>query len=412
MRTFNRIFAVVLGIILLVFAGSNFYIAVCARTDGDRQYRVEAKRLAEEIKNGTFTDLSGYPSIVRVEKFNGEAKDFWEGGRENYLIKEIEGEYYRFDYETEPAGNRSRLFILVNTVTVTLAAAVLLLLFFIKKHILIPFARLSELPYELAKGNLTIPLEESKYRFFGSFLWGMDLLRETLEKHKEEEMQLLKERKTICLSLSHDIKTPLQAIKLYAKALLKFSHSPEKNCEIAEKINERADEIDGYVREITRTQKEDFFDLTVESGEFYLSEAIRKIEAYYADKLDFLKTEFTIDAYTDCIVKGDLERVIEVLQNLMENAIKYGDGRKIHITFSEEEDCRLITVENSGEALPENELPYIFDSFWRGSNVKSQSGSGLGLYICRRLLSKMDGEIFAAGKTESMSVTVLLRKSF
>ena len=127
-----------------------------------------------------------------------------------------------------------------------------------------------------------------------------------------------------------------------------------------------------------------------------VSEAIRKIETYYADKLDFLKTEFTVDAYTDCIVKGNLERVIEVMQNLMENAIKYGDGHKIHITFSEEEGCRLVTVESSGEALPENERPYIFDSFWRGSNVKSQSGSGFGLYICRRLLSKMDGEIFAA----------------
>ena len=64
-----------------------------------------------------------------------------------------------------------------------------------------------------------------------------------------------------------------------------------------------------------------------------VSEAIRKIETYYADKLDFLKTEFTVDAYTDCIVKGNLERVIEVMQNLMENAIKYGDGHKIISLF-------------------------------------------------------------------------------
>ena len=412
MRTFNRIFAAVMGIILLVFAGSNFYIAVYAYTDGERQYRVEAKRLAEEIRDGVFTDLSGYPSIVRVEKLDGEAKAFWEGGREDYLIKEIEGEYYRFDYKAEPKGGRSRLFVLVNTVTAVLAAAVLLLLLFIKRNILLPFTRLSELPYELAKGNLTVPLEESRYRFFGRFLWGMDLLRESLEKHKEEELRLKKKRKTICLSLSHDIKTPLQAIKLYAKALSKFNQSPEKNREIAAKINEKADEIDGYVREITRTQKEDFFDLTVENGEFYLSEAIRKIETYYADKLDFLKTEFAVGTYADCIVKGDLERVVEVLQNLMENAIKYGDGRRIHITFSDEEDCRMITVANSGDALSENEMPYIFDSFWRGSNVRNQSGSGLGLYICRCLLSKMDGEIFAAKREDGMAVTVLLRKPF
>lgn len=111
-------------------------------------------------------------------------------------------------------------------------------------------------------------------------------------------------------------------------------------------------------------------------------------------------------------MKGDLERVVEVLQNLMENAIKYGDGRRIHITFSDEEGCRMITVANSGDALSENEMPYIFDSFWRGSNVRNQSGSGLGLYICRCLLSKMDGEIFAAKREDGMAVTVLLRKPF
>lgn len=88
------------------------------------------------------------------------------------------------------------------------------------------------------------------------------------------------------------------------------------------------------------------------------------------------------------MLKGDADRLIEVLQNLLENAIKYGDGKCISIDFSEEEDCRLITVRNSGCSLKQEELINLFDSFYRGSNVGSADGSGLGLYISRQLMQK------------------------
>lgn len=95
------------------------------------------------------------------------------------------------------------------------------------------------------------------------------------------------------------------------------------------------------------------------------------------------------------MIQGDLDRCVEILQNIIENAVKYGDGRMINISFADEEDCKLISVKNSGCELPKNELPHIFDSFWRGSNAGSNHGSGLGLYICRELLRKMNGDIFA-----------------
>ena len=102
---------------------------------------------------------------------------------------------------------------------------------------------------------------------------------------------------------------------------------------------------------------------------------------------------------------------MEILQNIMENAIKYGDGRRIQISISEEENHILVEVENSGSFLSESELPHIFESFWRGGNVKNQAGSGLGLYICRQLIHKMDGEIFAECRGDLMSVTVVFVKA-
>ena len=239
-------------------------------------------------------------------------------------------------------------------------------------------------------------MQENKSRFFGRFVWGMDLLREKLEQQKIEELQLQKEKKTLILSLSHDIKTPLSAIKLYAKALSKgLYEDKEKQLEIAENINIKTDEIENYISQIMKASKEDFLSLEVNNKEFYLSEVMNEIEAYYADKLKLLSTDFTLADYTHCLLAGDKERMVEVLQNVLENAVKYGDGKFIKIDFSDEENCRLITISNSGCTLSDNELPHIFDSFWRGSNTGNNSGSGLGLYICRQLMNKMNGDIFA-----------------
>ena len=100
-----------------------------------------------------------------------------------------------------------------------------------------------------------------------------------------------------------------------------------------------------------------------------------------------------------------------VIQNIMENAIKYGDGKQIEITFADEEDCRLIYISNTGCSINEEELPYLFDSFYRGSNSHNIKGSGLGLYICRQLMLKMDGEVFADINDNIFRVGVVVRKA-
>lgn len=161
---------------------------------------------------------------------------------------------------------------------------------------------------------------------------------------------------------------------------------------------------------MVKASGEDFLNIEVRKDGFYLSQLIKKTTAYYEDKLKLLRTQFQVGAYKDCMLKGDFDRSVEVVQNMMENAVKYGDGRSIAFVFAEEEDCVLVTVKNSGNTLPETELLYIFDSFWRGSNAKSCSGSGLGLCICRSLMRRMDGDIFARVQDGDMCVTAVFRK--
>lgn len=204
------------------------------------------------------------------------------------------------------------------------------------------------------------------------------------------------------------MKTPLSAIKLYAKALSKNLYPDAgKQQSIAENINKKADEIEAYVSQIITASREDFLSLDVKKGEFYLSDLVQAIVAYYQEKLALVKTEFIVGEYDDCLLSGDLDRSIEVLQNIMENALKYGDGVRVELVFPEEDSGVLIAVRNSGCTLDDTDLPHIFESFWRGANAAHISGSGLGLYIGRQLMHKMNGEIFAESVDGWMTVTVV-----
>ena len=229
---------------------------------------------------------------------------------------------------------------------------------------------------------------------------------------KEHELKLLKDKQTLILSISHDIKTPLSAIKLYSKAMSKGLYSDkEKMIETAKNIDKNADDIEKFVTQLTRSASEDFIELDVVPSEFYLSQIITDIATHYAPQLSERYTEFKTDDFIDCLILGDCERSIEVLKNLMDNALKYGDGKYIHIRISEEDGCKLICVANSGCSLPQGEMLSIFDSFWRGSNSQGRQGSGLGLYICRQLMLKMNGDIFAEQSGGEMRVTAVFPKA-
>ena len=391
MKAFNRIFSAVTVAIILLFVVVNMILAA-DKTDGSRQYRVEISRLAREIEANGSADISECVYVTNIERYG---KKFYSTDSD-YVIYEINGELYRFDYSANGYSNKAHFVGIVNAVLGVIAILFIAVMLYIKYAILAPFERLSSLPYELSKGNLTTPVKETKNRFFGKFLWGIDILRENIEQQKQRELEMQKEKKTLLLSLSHDIKTPLSAIKLYSAALSKNLYpDAEKQHEIAENINEKVDEIEGYVSQIITASREDFLSLEVDMGEFYLSELIEKITEYYSEKLALIKTDFSIGKYKNCLLSGDLNRSVEVLQNMMENSLKYGDGRRIELIFPEDDECVQIALRNGGCTLSMDDLPHIFESFWRGANAESIRGSGLGLYICRQLMRKMNGEIFA-----------------
>ena len=267
MKTFNRIFITVIAAALLFTVFINIHLIHSFHTEDSRPYRVEINRIAHHIElyGISSVDLSDCLYITHIQQYNGDA--FYTTDSD-YVIREIEGVLYRFDYVTDKKPDYSQILIPVNIMFGILTLLVLSVMIWIRQKILLPFTRLTEIPYELAKGNLTAPVRENKNHFFGRFLWGINLLRENMEAQKQRELALQKEKKTLLLSLSHDIKTPLSAIKLYSKALSKGLYpDPDKQLEITENINAKADEIESFVAQIIHASREDFMDFHVEMKE-------------------------------------------------------------------------------------------------------------------------------------------------
>lgn len=403
MNKFRKVAAIFIIFELILLAAGNICAIKIYNYTNSGEYKVEINRIAAKLEAGENVNLQDYKSIVSVKKFNPE-----EHSKFDYAVESVNGQLYRFEYKRLGI---TKVLVILNVLFSAVIIFTAGLLLYLYKKIISPFRRMNYLTTELAKGNLAVPIKQEKSRYFKQFLWGMDMLREKLEDDRVRELQLLKDKKTLILSLSHDIKTPLAAMDLYTKALkADLYETDEEKSEALVAIEKNILQIKQYVSEIAEASREDFLTLEVNNSEVYLNEIIREIDKYYDEKCRVAHIDFRIDSVDNCMLYGDKDRIIEVIQNIMENAIKYGDGKFIGISFDEEEQCKLITVTNSGCAVQTEELPHLFESFYRGSNSGKENGSGLGLYICKELMHKMDGEIFAKICDDRFCVTVVLRK--
>lgn len=377
----------------------------------------ETKKTEKTIETREAAETEDTKKAIENETTKEPAQnisDFWQNrnGVHSAVYPLVIGEdlagYVRFDY-TMGEEDRRGLW-LTEGVLCIMWLMTFSLLWYVRQKILKPFHEISQMPYELAKGNLTVEPEESKSRFFGRFVWGLGMLRDTLNDAKNKTLRLEKEKKLLLLSLSHDIKIPLSAIKLYAKALREnVCETQEQRINAASQIESHAGEIDEFVKKIVSTASEDIIDIQVADAEFYLRDYVNKIQTYYKPKCDLVMTRFTIGTYENKLLKGDMDRAFEVIENLMENAFKYGDGREISLEFYMEDYCQVMEVFNTGTTVPEKELPHLFDSFYRGNNAQDKIGNGLGLYIARQIMLKMQGDIFVKRKSDGMAFCLVFR---
>ena len=269
------------------------------------------------------------------------------------------------------------------------------------RNILAPFRRLQSFARRIADGNLDIPLAMDKDNLFGAFTESFDLMREELHKARTNERLANQSKKELVATLSHDIKTPIASIKAVTELMLVGSIS-EKEQERLNTINAKAEQIDALITNMFHATLEELKELRVASTEIQSTEIPNLIRnADYENRVK----PFSIP---NCLLSVDSLRLQQVFDNIINNSYKYADS-DIEINSSFGKQYLIIEIKDFGAGVAENELPLLFNKFYRGKNAETSGGYGLGLFISKYLMQQMGGDLFCENQTDGFMVKILLR---
>ena len=218
------------------------------------------------------------------------------------------------------------------------------------------------------------------------------------------------DRKQFVSTLAHGIKTPVANIKLYSEAietgLYRGGTPDEKDKEIAKKIGKNADDIAKLVGDFLNDPGSLQNNYEPLISNFYLEDVKKRIVDDFDNRLRIKEIPFQIEISGNPLVAGDFEAIIRCLNQLMENAIKYGDGTGITFKLYRQDDMFFFDVINRGVTISPEEVPLVFNCYFRGSNAQDKEGSGIGLYEAKAVAKSLGGDILM--KTDSETTEVIL----
>ena len=284
---------------------------------------------------------------------------------------------------------------------------------YISIAVLQPFEKLSDYPEKLSKNEITEKLPETKNRMFGKFIWGINMLSDNIKNKQRKVDELSRDHMTMLTTIAHGIKTPVANIKLYADAISTglYQENGEVNksdAEIAGKISKNADDITDIVKDLIDKASDTVVDFEPDIQLFYMKELVDFLEEEYSNRLNVLNIPYTFEMNHNAMVKSDKSGICRILSQIMDNAIKYGNGDGITVNLNKEEDGYYFIIRNKGDVLGEKELPYIFNSFWRGSNAEKTSGNGIGLFECRKIAQSLYGDIYVKTDEKEMEFDIFI----
>lgn len=271
--------------------------------------------------------------------------------------------------------------------------------------ILRPFDKMREFAVKISAGDFNLPLKYQRSNYFGEFTWAFDSMRKEITKARTCEKEAIDNNKTVIATLSHDIKTPIASIRAYAEGLgASMDSSYEKRERYVSVIMKKCDEVsrltdDLFLHSISDLDKLQIMPEKLEICSF-MEDMIQEISSSHGD-VTFRKADFT--AYAN----ADRNRLTQIAENIINNARKYAkSGMDV---FLVKEDGRVaLHFRDYGGGIPDEDMPFIFGKFYRGSNCGDAQGSGLGLYIVKYITEKMSGSVTLINRSEGLEVVVRL----
>lgn len=379
------------------------------KTRQEKDYRVEIHRMHAKLSQGETPDLAEFPAVtgynvVDLSSMTEKEKAAVYAGVDTnapFILLYLNDDTVVQYFYAEVVPNPTAVFWSIGMCGVVILGAFGLFLVYQYKRVCLPLEKISALPEMMAKGKLNCELHQEK-SVFSRMLWGLDLLRKQLVLQKNTRRELERQRYTMVAGLAHDIRTPLAAIGGCIESLADGSQKQLALGKIAQ-IKELTDQL-------IRTGTETVENLEVSAEGVYASELFSTAETFLRATFDRYETHFS--AKNECpeiLVTADQNRVIEVVDNIADNIVKYGDLKKVSLTAYMQEYCMLLKIENSGSLIPRSEIQSVFSNFYRGSNAAGKPGYGMGMYVSKKLLRAMSGDLYAENTSSGVCFTIVLR---
>jgi signal transduction histidine kinase len=250
----------------------------------------------------------------------------------------------------------------------------------------------------------------------GMLCHDFEKMRDELESYRSREILAREKEQLLYASISHDLKTPLATIMGYLEEIIHgVVKTPEKTREYLERVLNKVMVISKMIDDILKHSKAQLKELTIQRSEVYAREYFEKMLVGYKKDAEQADYQFTYELPENVLLSIDADRIEEVVQNLIDNAVKYReDSLHIEVSFAlieEPEKFLIVNIKDNGKGIDAVDMPFIFDKFYRGDKARTQSitGSGLGLNICKYIIEQHGGRIECdsiAGKGTTMSFSI------
>lgn len=296
---------------------------------------------------------------------------------------------------------------------ITSMLAIIIIYCVIYIMVLRPFKKLENFAAEIAEGNLDKDLKYERVNVFGEFTWAFDHMRREIKKARQCEQEAVENNKTVIATLSHDIKTPIASIRAYSEALAEnMDSTPERRGRYINVITKKCDEVTKITNDMFIHSLHDLDKLVIKKEDVNIHEVVNET----VEAMEGSSTDIILGQVKECCIKGDAGRIAQVIENLINNARKYAKGNiyintEITDMAAGQNDTSysdyIITVKDEGKGIPPEDMPFIFDKFYRGKNHGEEPGAGLGLFIVKYVMEQMDGRVELVNESDGLLVKLI-----
>jgi len=284
------------------------------------------------------------------------------------------------------------------------------------RSILKPLHNLQTAAEEISRGNLEHPIVEEGDQEIQALCRDLELMRIKLKDSVHTQLKYEDNRKMLISSISHDLKTPVTSIKGYVEGILDgVANTPDKMERYLKTIASKAGQVDQMIDDLLLYAKLDLnqipYDFERTDVEEYLSLCVLESEPELEH--DHIKISFHNELLHKQYVLLDQVRMKRVIMNIFDNSRKYmgNDQGEITVLLRDTFASLIIELRDNGSGISEEDLPYIFDRFYRSDAARSK-GSGLGLAIAKEIIEGHKGRVWAISHGEvGTSIMISLMKS-